>query len=275
MRRLPLAVVLVILLAAPATAAAAPDLRISEHVVPATASTGEVVQARVTVTNVGDTPTEGTTEVGWQATNEEGFIMDEFVRRPPVCPPGTEDIGPGPGTSCYISTPIAAGASVTAVFSGSSRVAISLEARASVVGPGGTGLSDHDTKPLTITGPTLPEPPGPRISDLTLEDRRLRPGERAVLRFRLDRQAKVLHAGLWRCLGTTGCRRRKFVLLSGITRTGRQGRNTLRYPLPRRGFVNGAFAPLAPGRYRITVWAYEPFRRQIPQSVRLRVLPLR
>ena len=271
MRRLPLAVVLVILLAAPATAGAAPDLRISEHLVPATASTGEVVQARVTVTNVGDAPTEGNTEVDWKATDEEGFITD-FVQRPPVCPPGAAQLGSA-ASACYIDTPIAAGASVTAVFSGSSRVAAVLEARASVVGPGGTGLSDYDTKPLTITGPTLPEPPGPRISDLTLEDRRLRPGERALLRFRLDRPAKVLHAFLSRCLGRTGCRRRKFV--SGITRSGRRGPNTLRYPLPRRVLRQGALAPLAPGRYRITVWAYEPFRQQFFQSVRLRVLPLR
>jgi hypothetical protein len=38
----------------------------------------------------------------------------------------------------------------------------------------------------------------------------------------------------------------------------------MRYPLP---------ADLAPGRFRITVWAYEPFRRLIRQSVTLRVLP--
>jgi hypothetical protein len=271
MGRLPLAVALVILLAAPATAGAAPDLRISEHVVPATASTGEVVQARLTVTNVGDTPTEGNTEVDWKATDEEGFITD-FVQRPPVCPPGAAQLGSA-ASACYIDTPIAAGASVTAVFSGSSRVAAVLEARARV--DFGTGLSDYDTKPLTITGPTLPEPPGPRISDLTLEDRRLRPGERALLRFRLDRPAKVLRAFLSRCLGRTGCRRRQFVPNSTITRSGRRGPNTLRYPLPRRDFRLGAVVPLAPGRYRITVGAYEPFRQQLFQSVRLRVLPLR
>ena len=265
MRRLPLGVVLVILLAAPARAGALPDLRVSEHVVPGTASTGEVVQARVTVTNVGDTPTEASTEVGWEATNEDGFVISDFVRRPPVCPPGAEDLGPGPATPCFISTPIAPGASVTAVFSGSSRRAVVLEARASVV-DWGTGLSNHDTKPLTITGPTLPEPPGPRISRLTLEDRRLRPGERARLRFRLDRRAKKLHAFLSRCPGRIGCRRAQFVFNSTITRSGRRGPNTLLYPLPAR---------LAPGRYRITVWAYEPFRRQLPRSVTLWVLPPR
>ena len=261
MRRLPVGVVLV-LLAAPAAAGAVPDLRVTEHVVPATASTGDVVQARVTVTNVGDTPTEARTEVGWDATNDEGFIITDFVMRPAVCPPGSEDLGLGP---CLISTPIAPGASVTALFSGSSRRAVVLEARASVVDLG-TGLSEQDTKPLTITGPTLPEPPGPRISRLTIDDRRLRPGERARLRFTLDRTAKVLHVSLWRCPGRTGCRRAQFVPYSTITRRGRRGPNTLPYPLPTR---------LAPGRYRITTWAYEAFRRQLPRSLTFRVLPRR
>ena len=270
MLRLPLGLALVMFLAASAPAGAVPALRISEHVVPATASTGEVVQARVTVTNVGDTPTEGTSQVDWHVKNEEGFIISEFVTSPPVCPPGPVLLG----SACYIDTPIAPGASVTAFFSGSSRHALEAHASARVV-TGGTGLYEVDSKPLTITGPTLPPPPGPRISDLTLEDRRLRPGERAVLRFRLDRPAKVVHAWLWRCLGRTGCRRRKFVPNSAITRSGRAGPNTLRYPVPRRDFVNGDFAPLAPGRYRITVWAYEPFRQLFPRSVRIRVLPLR
>jgi hypothetical protein len=67
MRRLPVGVALVIALAAPATAGAVPDLRVTEHLGPATASTGDVVQARVTVTNVGDTSTEVRTEVRWEA----------------------------------------------------------------------------------------------------------------------------------------------------------------------------------------------------------------
>jgi len=253
---------LVILLAVPATAGAVADLRVVDHVVPTTASTGDVVQARVTVMNVGDTATEASTELRWAATNDEGFINGDFVMRRPVCPPGSEDLGPGP---CLIRTPIAPGASITAVFSGSSRRAAILEARASVM-DSSTGLSDRDTKPLTITGPTLPEPPGPRISRLSLEDQRLRPGERARLRFTLDRSAKTLHASLWRCLGRTGCRRAELVLNSTITRRGRRGPNTLSYPLP---------PGLARGRYRITLSAYEPFRRQLPRSVKFRVVPRR
>jgi hypothetical protein len=132
MKRLAVGVVLLIVLAAPPTAGAAPDLRVTEHLVPATASTGEVVEARVTVTNAGDTATESKTEVEWQATNDEGFIMPDFVMRPAVCPAGSEDPGPGSTTVCLINTPIAPSASVTAVFSGSSRRALVLEARASV-----------------------------------------------------------------------------------------------------------------------------------------------
>lgn len=263
MKRLAVGVVVLIVLAVPPTAGAAPDLRVTEHLVPATASTGEVVEARVTVMNAGDTSTESKTEVEWQATNDEGFIMPDFVMRPAVCPAGSEDPGPGSTTVCLINTPIAPGASVTAVFAGSSRRALVLEARASVR-DWGSGVSNLDTKRLTISGPTLPEPAGPRVSRLTLEDRRLHPGERARLRFRLDRPAKQLYASLSRCLGRTGCRRARFVLNSVIARRGRRGPNTMRYPLP---------ADLAPGRFRITVWAYEPFRRLIRQSVTLRVLP--
>ena len=263
-RQLAIGILLALPLAVPATAGAVPDLRVTEHVVPPGAGTGEVVQARVTVTNVGDTPTDAMTEIGWEATNGEGFIVDEFVRRPAVCPPGAEDLGPGPGSPCYISTPIAPGASVTAVFAGSSRIPAVFEARA-LVEDSGTGLSSVDIKPLTITGPTLPEPPGPRVSRLILQDRRLRPGERARLRFTLDRPAKDLHAALFRCFGRTGCRRIEVVPFSAITRRGRRGPNRLAYRLPAR---------LAPGRYRITVWAYEPFHRQLPRSMTVRVLAL-
>ena len=108
-RRLALGVVLALPLAVPGTAGAVADLRVTEHVVPYSASTGEVV-AHVTVTKVGDTPTEAMTEIGWEATNGEGFIVDDFARRPAVCPPGAEDLGPGPGSPCHISTPIAPGA---------------------------------------------------------------------------------------------------------------------------------------------------------------------
>ena len=263
MRLLSLGVVLVVLLAAPAAAHAVSVLRVTEHVVPASASTGELVQARVTVTNVGDTPTEATTEVEWDAIDDQGGIIADFVMRPPVCPPGAE--GLGPGSPCLISTPIAAGASVTALFSGSSRRAAVIVARARVV-DGGTGLSDHHTKALSITGPTLPEPAGPRISRLTLEDRRLRPGQRARLRFTLDRRAKTLHTSLWRCRGRTGCRRAQFVPSSTITTRGRRGPNRLAYSLPAR---------LAPGRYRLTVWPYEAFHRLFARSVTFRVLPRR
>jgi hypothetical protein len=265
MKRFALGVALLMFPAAPGTALAVPDLRVTEHLVPATAGTGEVVKASVTVTNMGDTSTESATEVEWHVTNEEGFIMPEFVMRPAVCPPGSEEPGSGSTNLCLINTPIAPGASVTAAFSGSSRRALVLEARASVR-DSGTGVTNLDTQPLTISGPTLPAPTGPRVSHLTLEDRRLRPGERARLRFRLDRPAKTLYASLSRCLGRRGCRRARFVLNSVIARRGRRGPNRLRYPLP---------ADLAPGRYRITVWAYEPFRRLIQQSVTLLVLSRR
>ena len=243
-------------------AGAVADLRIVEHVVPTTARTGDVVEARVTVTNVGDTATEAGTEVQWAATNSEGSIDADFVMRRPVCPPGSAGVGLGP---CLISTAIAPGASITARFSGSSRRAAILEARVSVT-DSGTGLNQYDTKPLTITGPTLLEPPGPRISRLSLEDSVLRPGERARLRFTLDRPASPLRAGLFRCLGRTGCRRARFVIFSGITRRAKGGPNTLAYSLP---------AQLARGRYRITVSAYEPFHRELPRSVRLLVVPRR
>ena len=247
---------------APGTAGAVSDLVITEHAVPATASTGETVQARVTVQNVGDTPTEDYTEVRWEATDGEGFVLGDFVMDPPVCPPGTELASAG---ICSIATPIAPGESVTAVFSGSTRFPGVVEARALVYDIG-TGLSASDNRPLTITGPELPEPAGPRISRLRVDDRSVRPGERATLRFMLDRDAKVLQISLWRCLGPTGCRRVKFVFNSVRIRKGRQGGNTATYRLP---------ADLAPGRYRLTAGAREPFHRQIWRSVRIRVLPAR
>lgn len=81
MRRLParaaaLGAALALTAIAPATATAASDLVITEHVVPATVSTGETVQARVTVKNVGDAPTEADSEVRWEAT---GCRRAEFV----------------------------------------------------------------------------------------------------------------------------------------------------------------------------------------------------
>ena len=255
-------IALVTLLAVPATAGAVADLRIVDHVVPTTVSTGDVVQVRVTVTNVGDTSTEADTKVEWAATNNEGSIDPDFVMRPPVCPPGSEGVGLGP---CLISTMIAPGASITALFSGSSRRAAILEARASVMDRG-TGLSHNDTKPLTITGVPLLDPPGPRITRLRLEDSLLNPGEQARLQFTLDRPAKTLHTSLFRCLGRTGCRRTQIVGFSTITRRGRRGPNALAYPLP---------AQLARGRYRISVWAYEPFRRTFYRSVTLLVVPRR
>jgi hypothetical protein len=261
-KRLAVGVFLLIALAAPHAAVAVPDLRVTEHLVPATAGTGEVVEARVTVTNAGDTSTESTTEIEWQATNDEGFIMPDFVMRPAVCPAGSEDSGSEPTNVCIVTAPIAPGASMTAVFSGSSRYALVLQARA-IARDLGSGVSNLDTQPLTISGPTLPEPAGPRVSHLTLEARRLHPGERAQLRFTLDRPAKHLYASLSRCLGRTGCRRARFVLNSVIARRGRRGPNTMRYPLP---------VDLASGRYRITVWAHEAFHREIQRSVTLRVL---
>jgi hypothetical protein len=130
----------------------------------------------------------------------------------------------------------------------------------------GTGLSARDNRPLTITGPELPEPAGPRISRLRVDDRSLRPGERATLRFMLDRDAKEVQISLWRCLGRTGCRRVEFVFNSVKARKGRQGRNRMTYRLP---------ADLAPGSYRLTAGAAEAFHRQIWRSVRIRVLPPR
>jgi hypothetical protein len=262
MRRTPVGFVLAISLGVPGTAGAVPDLQVTEHVLPAGAGTGEVVQARVTVTNVGDTPTEGRSEIGWDATDGEGFIVTDFAMREAVCPPGSAPPGPGPASICVVSSAIEPGASLTAVFAGSSRQPLQLQARARAVA-WDTGLQDVDTKPLTISGPALPEPAAPRVSRLTIENPRLRPGARALLRFRLDRAAKTLHAGLFRCRGRTGCRRVELVGNSTITRRGRSGANTLRYRLP---------VGLAPGRYRITVWAYEAFRRELPRSVSLRVL---
>jgi hypothetical protein len=265
MRWLALGHVLAIFFIAPATAEAVPSLQVTEHVLPVSARTGEVVQARVTVTNVGNTPTQESSEISWEATNEEGFINTAFAMRAPVCPLGSAPPGPGPGNSCQVSSPIEPGATLTAAFSGSSRTPLVLEARARVV-TGDTGLSDVDTTPFTINGPALPEPPGPRVSGLTIEDRSLTPGARATLRFKLDRAAKFLHASLFKCRGKRRCRRVDLVGFSTITTRGRSGANTLRYRLP---------AGLAPGRYRITVWAYEAFHRQLPRSVSLRVLPRR
>jgi hypothetical protein len=77
MRRHTAGVVLAVLLACPAPAGAMSDVRVTEHIVPATAPTGQLVEARVTVTNVGDTATESKTEIEWLATNDEGFIVPE------------------------------------------------------------------------------------------------------------------------------------------------------------------------------------------------------
>jgi hypothetical protein len=251
-------VVLAVLLACPASAAAVSDVQVTEHIVPATASTGQVVEARVTVTNVGDTATESKTEIEWMATNDEGFITDfEPIRA--VCPPGSEDMGEARNL-CLIGAPIAPGASVTAVFSGSSRFAAVLEARASVR-DWGTGVYNTDTKPLTISGPTIPLPLAPRITSLTLASTRLRPGQRARLRYRLERRAKKVYAMLLRCTGRSSCRPR-FVLNSVVAAPRRRGRNTLRYPLP---------AGLEPGRYRIKLWTQEPDHRPHSRSVAFRL----
>jgi hypothetical protein len=265
MRALAFGLLLAIFLAVPGAAGAVPDLKVTGHVVPASVRTGELVEARVTVTNVGDTPTQVNSEISWHATNGEGFFVDGFRMREAVCPPGSAPLAPGPADTCQVSSPIEPGASLTAVFAGSSRIPLALEPRARAV-TGDTGLYDVDTRPLTITGPVLPEPAGPRVSGLSIKDRSLAPGARAVLRFKLNRAAKTLHAALFRCRGKAGCRRVEFVVFSGITRRGRSGANTLRYRLP---------ADIDPGRYRITVWAYEPFHRQLPRSVTLRVLPRR
>ena len=104
-------------------------------------------------------------------------------------PAGSAPPGPGPASICVVSSAIEPGASLTAVFAGSSRRPLQLQARARAVA-WDTGLQDVDTKPLTISGPALPEPAAPRVSRLTIEDPRLRPGARALLRFRLDRAAK-------------------------------------------------------------------------------------
>jgi len=265
-RRLPvhafaLGTALALAAVAPGAARAVSDLVITEHVVPATARTGETVQARVTVKNAGDTPTEDNTELRWEATNGEGFVLGEFRMDPPVCPSGTELASAG---TCSIATPIAPGESVTAVFSGSTRFPGVVEARVLAYDLG-TGLSARDDRPLTITGPELPEPAGPRISRLRVADRSLRPGERATLRFTLDRDAEV-QISLWRCLGRTGCKRVEFVFYSVKVRQGRQGQNTTTYRLP---------AGLAPRRYRLTVGAWEAFHRQIWRSERIRILPPR
>ena len=253
-------VVLAALLACPATAAAVPDLQITEHLVPASARTGELVEARVTVTNLGDTATESRTEIYWDATNDEGFGVDEFEPRPAACPPGSEDTGGG-ANLCLIDTPIAPGTSVTAVFSGSSRRAISLQARARVT-DSGNGISRTDTKPFAISGPTIPLPLAARISNLRLETDHPRPGLRARLTYRLERRAKEAHAMLLRCKGRRGCRRTEFVLNSVVNAPRRRGRNTLRYRLP---------SLLLPGRYRITLWTAEPEHRNHMQSVTFRV----
>lgn len=253
-------VVLAVLLACPATAGAVSDVRVTEHIVPATASTGQRVEARVTVTNVGDTATESKTEIEWEATNDEGFIMSDFELSRAVCPAGTEDMGE-PRNLCLVGAPIAPGASVTAVFSGSSRFALALEARASVR-DWRTGVSTTDTKPLTISGPTIPLPLAPRITSLTLEPQLLHPRQRALLRYRLERRAKRVYAMLLRCTGRRGCRRTRFVLNSVVEAPRRRGRNTLRYPLP---------AGLEPGRYRIRLWTEEPDHRDHARSVTLRL----
>jgi hypothetical protein len=260
MRRHTAGVVLAALLACPASAGAVSDVRVTEHIVPATASTGQLVEARVTVTNVGDTATESKTEIEWEATNDEGFIMSEFEPSRAVCPPGSEDIGEARNL-CLIGAPIAPGASVTAVFSGSSRFVLALEARASVR-DWGTGMSTTDAKPLTISGPTIPLPLAPRITSLTLDSKLLRPGQRARLGYRLERRAHKVYAMLLRCTGSRSCQPR-FVLNSVIAAPRRLGRNTLRYALP---------AGLEPGRYRITLWTEEPGHRQHSRSVTFRLV---
>ena len=261
MRRHPAGVVLAVLLAFPGTAGAVSDVRVTEHIVPATAATGQLVEARVTVTNVGDTATASKTEIEWEATNDEGFGVSEFEPRPAVCPPGSEDTG-GAGNLCLIGSPITPGASVTAVFSGSSRFPLTLEARARVR-DSATGVYTTDTKPFTISGPTIPLPLAARITSLTLDSRVLRPGQRARLRYRLERRAKTVYAMLLRCAGRRGCRRTRFVLNSVVEAPRRRGRNTLRYPLP---------AALEPGRYRIRLWTAEPDHRPHSRSVTFRIV---
>ena len=58
MRRQTCGVIAAVLLACPATAGAVPDLRVTEHVVPAAATTGQLVESRFTFTNMFDTSTE-------------------------------------------------------------------------------------------------------------------------------------------------------------------------------------------------------------------------
>lgn len=262
MRRQTCGVIAAVLLACPATAGAVPDLRVTEHVVPAAATTGQLVEARVTVTNLGDTATESKTEISWDATNDEGFGVSEFELRAAACPPGSEDTG-GARNLCVIGAPIGPGESVTAVFSGSSRFALALEARASVY-DAGNNIYTVDTKPLTISGPTIPLPLAPRITSLTLDAGRLHPGQRARLRYRLERRAKTVYAMLLRCIGRSGCRRPRFVLNSVVKAPGRRGRNTLRYRMP---------SGLEPGRYRIRLWTEEPGHRQHARSVTFRITP--
>jgi hypothetical protein len=264
MRRQTGGVIAAVLLACPATAGAVPDLRVTEHVVPAAATTGQLVEARVTVTNLGDTATESTTEIEWGVTNDEGFGVSEFELRTAACPPGSEDTG-GARNLCVIGAPIGPGESVTAVFSGSSRFALALEARATVY-DSGNNIYTVDTKPLTISGPTIPLPLAPRITSLTLDGGVLRPGQRARLHYRLERRAKTVYAMLLRCIGRSGCRRPRFVLNSVVKAPGRRGRNTLRYPLP---------LGLEPGRYRIRLWTEERGHRQHSRSVTFRIAPRR
>jgi hypothetical protein len=126
----------------------------------------------------------------------------------------------------------------------------------------GTGISNIDTKPFTISGATIPLPLAARITSLTLEDAFLRAGQRARLRYRLERRAKRAYAMLLRCISKTGCRRTRFVLNSVVAAPRRRGANTLRYPLP---------AKLEPGRYRITLWTEEPDHRDHSRSVTFRV----
>jgi hypothetical protein len=235
------------------------DLRVTQQLVPPTAATGQLVEAHVTVTNVGDTATESKTEIDWAATDDEGGVSD-FELRTAACPPGSEDTG-GARNLCVIGAPIAAGASVTAVFSGSSRFALALEARATVY-DSGNNIYAIDTQPLTISGPTIPLPLAPRIISLTLDAGRLHPGQRLRLRYRLERRAKTVYAMLLRCRGRSGCRRARFVLNSVVRAPGRRGRNTLRYPLPAR---------LEPGRYRIRLWTEERGHRQHSRSVTFRL----
>ena len=213
----------------------------------------------MTVTNLGDTATESKTEIDWAATDDEGGVS-EFELRTAACPPGSENTG-GARNLCVIGAPIGPGQSVTAAFSGSSRFALALTARATVY-DSGNNIYAVDTQPFTISGPTIPLPLAPRITSLTLDAARLHPGQRARLRYRLERRAKTVYAMLLRCLGRSGCRRTRFVLNSVVKAPGQRGRNTLRYPLPVR---------LEMGRYRLRLWTEEPGHRQHSRSVTFRV----